>query len=65
MLKLTEKGKQLYEATKGITPAMLDILSTVNSGSKYKWSGKDFLNFFLIEVTALKELRSKGLIEGD
>ena len=58
MLKLTEKGRQIYEEVKSMTQREIGCLASVNNWNE---DYKDIFNqLYMTEVDILK---SKGLIE--
>jgi hypothetical protein len=62
MIKLTDKGKQLYEATKDYSLAEIDWLQEI-APDCYTQKEIDHDNVSLHQT--IKSMREKGLIEGE
>ena len=63
MIRLTEKGKQLYEATKDLTPAQFNMIQEIAHDDTL--TEEYFWNMFNIPVPKFIDLRKRGYIEGE
>jgi len=61
MIRLTEKGKQLYEATKEIGQFELSIIKQIAELKDIRVSN----HIWNLNTETIRDLQAKGLIEGE